>query len=57
MGMGKLLEAIARHRTNAKLKRGRCAYCGAILPDIWPIPDYQACSEDCADEIWANKQI
>lgn len=55
-GMGKLLEAFARVRMNEKLKRGRCQNCAAILPDIHPIDDAQACSESCADEIWESRQ-
>jgi hypothetical protein len=55
--MGKLLEAVRNIRMNAKLNRGRCFECGAILPDIRPIPNYQACSQECADEIWARGVI
>ena len=55
--MGKLLEAVARFRVNDKLKNGRCQNCAAILPDIHPIADEQACSEACADEIWESRQV
>lgn len=37
-----------------KLRKGRCENCGRILPDIHPIPEFQACSEECANELWVN---
>jgi hypothetical protein len=54
-GMGKLLEAFARVWMNVKLNRGRCEECGQILPDVHPIPNYRACSEKCATQIWADE--
>jgi hypothetical protein len=53
--MGKLLEAVRRFQVNVKLSRGRCEGCGAILPDVHPITNYRACSDACADEIWASR--
>lgn len=55
--MGKLLEAFARFRVNDKLKNGRCQNCNAILPDVHPIANEQACSEACAYDIWESRQM
>lgn len=46
------MKLLRRFWMNVKLARGRCENCGGILPDVRPIPNYRACSEACADEIW-----
>jgi len=50
-GMGNLLRRMV---AAYKLSKGRCENCGAILPDVHPIPEWRACSEACASELWVN---
>ncbi len=48
-------ERLARWRMNRKLARGRCDWCGAVLPDTGPLdPYYRGCSQQCVNQLWAD---
>lgn len=49
---------LRRWRTASKLRRGRCEWCDAVLPDTGSVDDiYRVCSEDCRSEVELYRMV